>query len=70
MFYKLDIILFRIIYFLGVKTEIRSPGLAESDCVATTQDSASFYSTPIDLGNLYDKDYHQTYSAAHSYYNR
>ncbi|CAH1110647.1 unnamed protein product [Psylliodes chrysocephalus] len=53
----------------GVKTEIRSPGLAESDCVATTQDSASFYSTPIDLGNLYDKDYHQTYSAAHSYYN-
>ncbi|XP_072397368.1 protein phosphatase EYA2 [Diabrotica undecimpunctata] len=53
----------------GVKTEIRSPGLAESDCVASTQDSASFFSTSIDLGNLYDKDYHQTYSAAHSYYN-
>ncbi|CAG9860772.1 unnamed protein product [Phyllotreta striolata] len=56
----------------GVKSEIRSPGLAETDCVATSQDSASFYSSPIDLGNIYDKDYkdyHQTYSAAHSYYN-
>ncbi|CAG9813699.1 unnamed protein product, partial [Phaedon cochleariae] len=53
----------------GVKSEIRSPGLAEPDCVAASQDSASFYSTHIDLGNLYDKDYHQTYSAAHSYYN-
>ncbi|KAG5880643.1 hypothetical protein JTB14_015620 [Gonioctena quinquepunctata] len=53
----------------GVKSEIRSPGLAESDCVAAAQDSSSFYGTPLDLGNLYDKDYHQTYSAAHSYYN-
>ncbi|KAJ8957679.1 hypothetical protein NQ318_017571, partial [Aromia moschata] len=53
----------------GVKSEVRSPGLTDSDCAAATQDNSSFYGTPIDIGNLYDKDYPQSYSSAHSYYN-
>nr|CAI5820721.1 unnamed protein product [Callosobruchus analis] len=49
----------------GVKSEIRSPGLTESDCVGSAQDS--FYGSHLDIGNIYDKDYHQGYS--HHYYN-
>ncbi|VEN50850.1 unnamed protein product [Callosobruchus maculatus] len=49
----------------GVKTEMRSPSLTESDCVGSAQDS--FYGSHLDIGNIYDKDYHQGYS--HHYYN-
>ncbi|KYB26326.1 eyes absent [Tribolium castaneum] len=52
----------------GIKSEIRSPGLAENDVAALTQDPLSFYGTAAELGNLYDKDYPQSYSAQ-QYYN-
>lgn len=53
----------------GIKSEIRSPGLADSEVAALSQDPLSFYGTAAELGNLYDKDYPQTYSAQ-QYYNR
>lgn len=53
----------------GIKSEIRSPGLAENDVAALSQDPLSFYGTAAELSNLYDKDYPQTYSAQ-QYYNR
>ncbi|XP_068893134.1 eyes absent homolog 2 isoform X2 [Tenebrio molitor] len=52
----------------GIKSEIRSPGLADSEVAALSQDPLSFYGTAAELGNLYDKDYPQTYSAQ-QYYN-
>ncbi|XP_018571818.1 eyes absent homolog 2 [Anoplophora glabripennis] len=55
----------------GVKSEIKSPGLAESEeNSSVAQDSSTFYGSSVDLGNLYEKDYHlPSYSSAHSYYN-
>ncbi|XP_060523941.1 eyes absent homolog 2 [Cylas formicarius] len=59
----------------GVKSEIKSPGLAETDVTGlASQDSASssFYGPSVDLGAaVYDKDYPQAYAAAsaHQYYN-
>ncbi|KAJ8923873.1 hypothetical protein NQ315_006649, partial [Exocentrus adspersus] len=53
-----------------VKSEVRSPGVVEPEENSTTQDASSFYSASIDLGNLYEKDYHlPSYTSAHSYYN-
>ncbi|RZC39229.1 eyes absent -like 2, partial [Asbolus verrucosus] len=52
----------------GIKTEIRSPGLVDSEVAALSQDPLSFYGTAAELGNLYDKDYPQSYSAQ-QYYN-
>ncbi|GJQ81055.1 eya [Trypoxylus dichotomus] len=53
----------------GVKSEIRSPGLAEAEVTNLSQDPTSFYGSAVDLGSVYDKDYSQTYSTAHQYYN-
>ncbi|XP_071054329.1 eyes absent homolog 2 isoform X1 [Onthophagus taurus] len=52
----------------GVKSEIRSPGLAETEITALSQETSTFYTSPVDLGSVYDKDYSQPYSAQH-YYN-
>ena len=53
----------------GIKSEIRSPGLADSEVAALSQDPLAFYGTAAELGNLYDKEYSQSYSAQ-QYYNR
>lgn len=53
----------------GVKSEMRSPGLGEHEVTALSQDT-NFYNS-IELGSsTYDKDYSQSYSQAHQYYNR
>lgn len=52
----------------GIKSEIRSPGIAEADVSVISQDP-SFYGSSVDLGNVYDKEYSQSYSSAHQYYN-
>ncbi|XP_063907929.1 eyes absent homolog 2-like isoform X2 [Zophobas morio] len=52
----------------GIKSEIRSPGLADSEVAALSQDPLAFYGTAAELGNLYDKEYSQSYSAQ-QYYN-
>ncbi|XP_044746150.1 eyes absent homolog 2 isoform X3 [Coccinella septempunctata] len=52
----------------GVKTEIRSPGLTETD-VATLSQESGFYGASVDLGNVYDKEYPGSYPTAHQYYN-
>lgn len=54
----------------GVKSELRSPGLAESEVAALSQDPSTFYGAAVDLGNVYDKEYPQSYPSAHQYYNR
>ncbi|XP_065167004.1 eyes absent homolog 2 isoform X2 [Atheta coriaria] len=52
----------------GVKSEMRSPGLGEHEVTALSQDT-NFYNS-IELGSsTYDKDYSQSYSQAHQYYN-
>ncbi|CAH1126528.1 unnamed protein product [Ceutorhynchus assimilis] len=61
----------------GVKTEIKSPGLADTDVGAALTAhqadvvSAPFYgASPADIGAAaYDKDYPQAYAQAHQYYN-
>ncbi|KAL1501510.1 hypothetical protein ABEB36_006817 [Hypothenemus hampei] len=66
----------------GVKSEIKSPGLAESEVAAALtaahhhQDvvtaTAPFYgASPADISAVaaYDKDYPQAYAQAHQYYN-
>ncbi|XP_019866526.1 eyes absent homolog 2 [Aethina tumida] len=53
----------------GVKSELRSPGLAESEVAALSQDPSTFYGAAVDLGNVYDKEYPQSYPSAHQYYN-
>ncbi|XP_025831119.1 eyes absent homolog 2 isoform X2 [Agrilus planipennis] len=52
-----------------VKTEVKSPGLVDGDVIAFSQETSSIYSSPVDIGSVYDKDYPQTYSTAHQYYN-
>lgn len=67
------------IFFEGVKSEIKSPGLDDSEVAAALsahQDvvtaTAPFYgASPADIGAAtYDKDYPQAYAQAHQYYNR
>ncbi|XP_017768396.1 PREDICTED: eyes absent homolog 2 [Nicrophorus vespilloides] len=56
----------------GVKSELRSPGLADSEVAALSQDPSNFYTAAtaaVDLGAVYDKDYSQSYTSAHQYYN-
>lgn len=66
-------------FFEGVKSEIKSPGLDDSEVAAALsahQDvvtaTAPFYgASPADIGAAtYDKDYPQAYAQAHQYYNR
>lgn len=57
-------------FCVGVKSEIRSPGLADTEVANLSQDPSNFYGSAVDLGSVYDKDYSQTYSTAHQYYNR
>lgn len=61
------------IHFLilaGVKSEIRSPGLNDTEVSSLSQDPSAFYGATVDISSVYDKDYPQAYSSAHQYYNR
>lgn len=53
------------ILIVGVKTEMRSPGLGDNEITTLTPDPTGFYSSAMELG-VYEKDYQQTYQ----YYNR
>lgn len=68
----IPVILPCVYFVLGVKSEIKSPELIESEeNSSVVQDTSSFYGSSIDLGNFYEKDYHlPSYTSAHSYYNR
>ncbi|KAK4885756.1 hypothetical protein RN001_002027 [Aquatica leii] len=55
----------------GVKSEVRSPGLADAEVTALSQDPNGLYGSSVDLVS-YDKDYPQAYTTitpAHQYYN-
>lgn len=81
---KVPFAITRLVYmrkyrFAGVKSEIKSPGLDDSEVAAALsahQDvvtaTAPFYgASPADIGAAtYDKDYPQAYAQAHQYYNR
>lgn len=52
----------------GVKSEIRSPGLNDTEVSSLSQDPSAFYGATVDISSVYDKDYPQAYSSAHQYY--
>lgn len=54
----------------GVKSEIRSPGLNDTEVSSLSQDPSAFYGATVDISTVYDKEYPQGYPSAHQYYNR
>lgn len=53
-----------------MKSEIRSPGLNDTEVSTLSQDPSAFYGATVDISTVYDKEYPQGYPSAHQYYNR